>query len=234
MRSAFLFTTAVMVVLSGPGFAQQAAPEGAQVDVQQAPPQVNIQQPAPDVSVQQRPPEVTVTQPEPQVNVQQAQPEITVQQQGEPQVNIERQGEPQITVRPPGQTTVNSQPQPEQPPAPEQGQQAQDQQSGQPAPAAGGVAAEQMIGKTVLGSDGEEVGEVEDLILNSQTNQIERAVIGVGGFLGIGKKQVAVDWSQIQPNPQGEDLTVSATKADLENMPNFEYGENENAMVGPR
>jgi len=185
------------------------------------------------------------------VNVQQAQPEITVQQQGEPQVNIERQGEPQITVRPPGQTTVNSQPQPEQPPAQEQGQQAQgqqpnqpppqeqgqqaqDQQSGQSAPPTGGVAAEQMIGKTVLGSDGEEAGEVEDLILNSQTNQIERVVIGVGGFLGIGKKQVAVEWSQLQPNPQGEDLTVSATKADLENMPNFEYSENENAMVGPR
>jgi len=224
MRSTFLFMTTVFMALSGPSFAQQA-PEGAQIDVQQPPPEVKVQQQAPDVTVQQRSPEVTVEQPRPEVNVQQAQPEVTIQQPGEAQVNIQRQGEPQITVRQPGQPTVNAQQQQE------QGQQAQEQQPGQPQ--AGAVPAEQMIGKTVLGSNGEEIGEVEDLILNAQTGQIERAVIGVGGFLGIGKKQVAVDWNLIQPNPQGEDLTASVTKADLEKMPEFQYGENENAMVGP-
>jgi len=232
MRSTLFLTTALVLALAGPGIAlaqqpqnqppqtgQQAAPNGAQVNVQQRQPEVNVQQP---------PPEVTVQQPQPEVTVQQAQPEVNVQQQGEPKVTIQQQGEPQVTVKQPGETEVNVQ-QPD-----GQNQQAQGQQQGQQTQKPDAARAENMIGKTVRGADGEEVGEIEDLILNPQSGQIERAVIGVGGFLGVGERQVAVDWKQIQPAPQSEDLQTSLTKADVEKMPEFEYGENENAMVGPR
>jgi len=47
------------------------------------------------------------------------------------------------------------------------------------------------------GDDAEEIGNVTDLIFN-QDGQIVAAVIGVGGFLGIGEKSVAVDFSTLE------------------------------------
>ncbi|MCS6760044.1 MAG: PRC-barrel domain-containing protein [Candidatus Devosia euplotis] len=59
--------------------------------------------------------------------------------------------------------------------------------------------ATQLIGQPVYSSSGddvEEIGNVSDLTFN-EDGQIVAAVIGVGGFLGIGEKSVAVDFSTL-------------------------------------
>ncbi|PLW77349.1 PRC-barrel domain-containing protein [Cohaesibacter celericrescens] len=54
------------------------------------------------------------------------------------------------------------------------------------------LSAENMIGTVVYGSNDEEIGEISDVILSSES-QVVAYIIDVGGFLGIGEKPVAMD-----------------------------------------
>jgi hypothetical protein len=49
----------------------------------------------------------------------------------------------------------------------------------------------------VYGADNERIGEIDDVIL-SRDGQIEAIVVGVGGFLGIGEKNVAIPFDQVE------------------------------------
>ena len=53
-----------------------------------------------------------------------------------------------------------------------------------------------LVGLGVYNSANEKVGSIDDLIMNAQ-GQINTAVIGVGGFLSIGTKDVAVDFKSL-------------------------------------
>ena len=53
-----------------------------------------------------------------------------------------------------------------------------------------------LVGLGVYNSANEKVGTIDDLIMNGQ-GQISTAVIGVGGFLSIGAKDVAVDFKSL-------------------------------------
>ena len=57
--------------------------------------------------------------------------------------------------------------------------------------------APKLIGVGVYGSDGKEIGKIDDLLMD-HNGAAQTAVIGVGGFLGIGKKDVGVPFSAIQ------------------------------------
>lgn len=50
---------------------------------------------------------------------------------------------------------------------------------------------EELVGKTVYNSAGEKVGNVEEIVVNRNT-RTTAAVVGVGGFLGVGEKRIVV------------------------------------------
>ena len=81
-----------------------------------------------------------------------------------------------------------------------------------------------LLGATVQTPDGENVGDVEDMIIKAD-GSLEGVVIGVGGFLGLGEKEVAVEFSaiQIQQDAESGDLTfvLSSTEEELEAAPEF-------------
>ncbi|QFT60343.1 PRC-barrel domain protein [Sulfitobacter sp. THAF37] len=80
------------------------------------------------------------------------------------------------------------------------------------------ILADDLIGTNVYSTAGENIGEIDDLIVNLD-GSVEGAVIGVGGFLGIGEKWVAVSMDSLstQQDENGNvTLTSSATKVDLE------------------
>ena len=66
------------------------------------------------------------------------------------------------------------------------------------------VLAKELIGQTVYAPDKTKIGSISDLILSKDGKTVEGFVIGVGGFLGIGEKSVALklDRLQIMPDPQ--------------------------------
>ncbi len=87
------------------------------------------------------------------------------------------------------------------------------------------LSVEQLNGVTVYGAGDENIGEIEDLVA-SDTGEISEAVIGVGGFLGLGEKKVAVNFSDLQilTNEDKSDIRVyiSATEDELKGLPEYE------------
>jgi len=84
-----------------------------------------------------------------------------------------------------------------------------------------------LIGSNVYGPDNKSIGEINDVIVASN-GQIQAAVIGVGGFLGVGEKNVAVPFDALhvtrKPNSNSIDkITVSYTKDQLKSAPKFAY-----------
>ena len=80
------------------------------------------------------------------------------------------------------------------------------------------ILADDLIGSNVYSDAGEKIGDVDDLIVNLD-GTVEGVVIGVGGFLGMGEKWVAVKMDSLSTMTDESGtlrLVSSATKADLE------------------
>jgi hypothetical protein len=79
-------------------------------------------------------------------------------------------------------------------------------------------------GTDVIGNNNEKVGDVNDVLFD-QNGRVLAYVIGVGGFLGIGSKDVALAPSafQVQPATDREDLKLrlTMTRDELKNAPEF-------------
>ena len=87
------------------------------------------------------------------------------------------------------------------------------------------------------GDDAEEIGNVTDLVF-TEDGEIAAVVIGVGGFLGIGEKSVAVDFSMLEfviATDNTERWVVPTTADDLNNAPDFVWEDDTPAdtMTGP-
>ncbi len=80
--------------------------------------------------------------------------------------------------------------------------------------------ASDVVGSKVVTPGGEQLGKVDDLIVDHD-GKLQGAVLSVGGFLGIGDKQVAVPWKAIQQRGPNEPLVVAMSKDQLENAPEF-------------
>ena len=96
-------------------------------------------------------------------------------------------------------------------------------------------------GTDVIGANNEKIGDVGDLLFD-KNGKVLAFVVGVGGFLGIGQKDVALDMTafQVVPadtgsntgttgstaasnDPSNVKLKLSMTKDELKNAPGFEY-----------
>lgn len=96
------------------------------------------------------------------------------------------------------------------------------------------ASAEQMLGKSVVGQDGNDIGEVEDVILDPTSGQARQLVISSGGFLGIGEKQIAVDFNQAKWNEADKEVQLSGlTREDVRNMAEFEYSDTMTSLNRP-
>jgi hypothetical protein len=100
-------------------------------------------------------------------------------------------------------------------------------------------------GANVLGPSDEHIGDVSDLLFD-KSGKVDGVIVGVGGFLGIGQKNVAIDLSAFQVVPAGNDgttgtssndatdvkLKVSWNKEQLQAAPDFQYYKPTAATVG--
>jgi hypothetical protein len=73
-----------------------------------------------------------------------------------------------------------------------------------------------MIGVNVYNDSNEKLGSIDELIMDKQ-GKVEKVIIGVGGFLGVGQRDVAVNWDQLkfsdQPVPSSTASTSSGTSS---------------------
>lgn len=107
------------------------------------------------------------------------------------------------------------------------------------------IAASDFIGKRVYASEAavngdafdglqdgwEDIGEINDVIL-SRTGSVDAVLVDIGGFLGIGERQVAVDMTAIRfvsDSSTAEDeadyfLVMNADRASFEGAPEYHWG----------
>ncbi|HRN83415.1 MAG TPA: PRC-barrel domain-containing protein [Hyphomicrobium sp.] len=82
-----------------------------------------------------------------------------------------------------------------------------------------------LVGTAVYNEANERVGDISELVLDAD-GKISHAVIGVGGFLGIGEKLVAVNFSDLniarEENGNAR-VTMNTTKEALQNAPDYKY-----------
>ncbi len=94
------------------------------------------------------------------------------------------------------------------------------------------VLAKDLIGATVYAPDKAKIGSISDLILTKDARNVEGFVIGVGGFLGIGEKSVALKMDRLQIS-HGTDgaaqLMMDVKKDELANAPSFKSKKDQDA-----
>lgn len=78
-----------------------------------------------------------------------------------------------------------------------------------------------VLGKSVYNEEGKAVGKIDDVIV-APDKAVSYAIIGAGGFLGIGKHDVAIPVSQFRLESNKIPLP-GATRDALKALPKFEY-----------
>lgn len=82
--------------------------------------------------------------------------------------------------------------------------------------------ASKLIGTSVTGPGDEKIGSINDVLLDKSGTAVA-AVIGVGGFLGIGAKDVAVPFNalNVMRTESGDKAVIQVSKTELEQAPAF-------------
>jgi len=86
--------------------------------------------------------------------------------------------------------------------------------------------AEAILGKNVHSSTGEDMGRLVDVVVDID-GRPRAAIIDFGGFLGVGSRKIAVDWSVLKfaPNdPKGNVISVTLTRDQVKAAPEFKEG----------
>lgn len=81
-------------------------------------------------------------------------------------------------------------------------------------------AASEIVGTQVKNAQGEAVGKIDDLVFDEE-GRISLAILGYGGFLGIGEKLVAVPVAALSYAEEPRHFAMNTTKQDIQSAPLF-------------
>jgi sporulation protein YlmC with PRC-barrel domain len=82
-----------------------------------------------------------------------------------------------------------------------------------------------VIGAPVVTPQGDRVGSIDGLLLDETDGQVTAAVVSVGGFLGFGAKQIAVDWNELDIRYDGFEVVLPITTNRADEAPEFAFRE---------
>ncbi|MFO1467058.1 MAG: PRC-barrel domain-containing protein [Steroidobacteraceae bacterium] len=77
------------------------------------------------------------------------------------------------------------------------------------------IRAKKVIGTDVKDRSGKSIGKVEDIVLDKESNNIVFAVVGFGGFLGMGEKYHPMPWAKLDYDENNGAYVVDVTKDQL-------------------
>lgn len=87
------------------------------------------------------------------------------------------------------------------------------------------LTAEDLTGARVYGPSDEDIGEIDEILL-TDSGELDRAVIDVGGFLGLGERSVAVSFEELTiiRTDEGDDVRIyiDSSQEALEAKPAYE------------
>jgi len=84
------------------------------------------------------------------------------------------------------------------------------------------IAAKKVQGTPVTNPQGENLGEIEDVVIDKLDGTVRYAVLSFGGFLGMGDKLFALPWEVLEYNETQGAYVLNIDKETLQNAPGFE------------
>jgi hypothetical protein len=79
-----------------------------------------------------------------------------------------------------------------------------------------------ILGARVINAEREDLGRIEDLVLDVTENRVAYAILSLGGFLGFGDKHFAIPWEALSLDISEKVAVLSINKERLTNAPGFD------------
>ena len=79
-----------------------------------------------------------------------------------------------------------------------------------------------LIGDNVRNRNGEDLGKLEEIMIDLDQGRVAYAVLSFGGFLGVGDKLFAIPWEALMVDTANEEIVLDVSKEVLENAPGFD------------
>lgn len=84
------------------------------------------------------------------------------------------------------------------------------------------LSASTLNGTDVRNAQGENLGNIKDIMIDLHSGEIAYAVLSFGGFLGLGDKYFAIPWEAFNIDSEHEDLVLNVDKDRLKDAPGFD------------
>jgi sporulation protein YlmC with PRC-barrel domain len=84
------------------------------------------------------------------------------------------------------------------------------------------VVKKSILGAKVTNPDREDLGKIEDLVLDARNNRVVYAILSFGGILGMGDKHFAIPWEAFSFDLSEKVAVLSVDKDRLKNAPGFD------------
>jgi len=84
------------------------------------------------------------------------------------------------------------------------------------------MSAGSLTGDRVVNSRGEDIGKIDEIMIDTPTGRVAYAVLSFGGFLGMGDKLFAIPWSMLSLDEGNKVFRLDIDKERLKRAPGFD------------
>jgi sporulation protein YlmC with PRC-barrel domain len=84
------------------------------------------------------------------------------------------------------------------------------------------LSASSLAGDRVRNTAGEDLGKIEEIMIDIHSGRVAYAVLSFGGFLGMGNKLFAVPWHALSVDLHNQEFVLDVSRETLENAPGFD------------
>lgn len=84
------------------------------------------------------------------------------------------------------------------------------------------VKASSIIGTDVVNPNGDNLGDIKEVVIDPNTGKVAYAVVSFGGFLSMGEKLFAIPFSSFKYDPSENEYLLDVSKERLEAAPGFD------------
>ena len=87
------------------------------------------------------------------------------------------------------------------------------------------LSASTMMGNKVRNLDGEDLGKIEEIMIDIDHGTVAYAVLSFGGFMGVGDKLFAVPWKALKQSAEENEFIFDVDKKILKKAPGFDQND---------
>jgi sporulation protein YlmC with PRC-barrel domain len=88
----------------------------------------------------------------------------------------------------------------------------------------GQISTDKLIGRDIRNAQDKVIGEIKSVALGRE-GRVEAVIVGVGGFLGVGEREVAIGWDNLRIRNNGEVIATDLAEDQLRALPEYKYAD---------